>query len=696
MKDKLWIYLAGNRTYDSEYKSIYPNKNAGIANAWTFVPDTTAPFGTYDTTIWDLNGRLTWQATPKNKVAFYSDNQYRCICPAAAVTQSPEAQPWRSWPLQRHLSLVYTAPLTNRLLIDAAVMEAGQNFPTRPAPTTDRSLVNVNDTGLGLSYHGYTEDTMSLASNGNVRASASYVTGTHALKAGFALQLATARSVGNSNPQNIDFRFTNGTPTQLTLYADPRDITTYSTDGGMFFQDRWTYKRLTLTGGIRYDYFSTHFPATTLGPTLLTPNRNVSFPETDGFKWQDITPRVGGAYDLFGNGKTAVKVSLNKYLAGLDPTAGASIYSFGLAPGNRVAQSTTRSWTDSNKNFVPDCVLTQATANGECGALANSAFGQPFATTTYDPDLLTGWSKRGYNWEFAASVQQQVMRRVSVDVGYFRRTFGNFIATDNLAFAPSDFTQFSIVAPLDPKLPGGGGYTIAGLYDVSPAKFGQVNNLLTLASKYGDQVQRWQGMDINFNVRASRGLSFQGGFSTGSTLNDACAIRPLLPELTLTAPLPAGTTVGPTAPYCRTETLYLTQVKGLGTYTVPKIDVQLSAGMQSNPGPVIQANFPATNAFTQPSLGRALSGGSNVSVNLVEPGQYYGERHNQVDLRVGKLFRFAGRGKLSVNADMFNVFNRSTVIIQNDSFSATNAAQWQTPQSILPGRLTKISAQFDF
>jgi len=329
--------------------------------------------------------------------------------------------------------------------------------------------------------------------------------------------------------------------------------------------------------------------------------------------------------------------------------------------------------------------------------MANSAFGQPFVSTTYDPNIITGWGKRGYNWEFATSVQQQLGKRVAMDVGYFRRSYGNFIVTDNLSVAASDFTQYSIVAPVDPKLPNGGGYTIAGLYDVNPSKFGQTNNYLTFASNFGEQVQIWQGVDVNFNVRAWSGLTFQGGFSSGSTLNDSCAVRAQVPEMTFVSPLPAGNTVAPTTPYCRTSTNYLTQVKGLGTYSVPKIDVQVSAGIQSNPGPYVQANFSATNAFTQPSLGRPLAGNAqNVLVNLVEPGQLFGERHNQVDLRLSKIFRFGGHDKVSANVDMFNVFNRSTVIIQNDSYSATNAALWQTPQAILTGRLIKFSAQFDF
>ena len=76
-------------------------------------------------------------------------------------------------------------------------------------------------------------------------------------------------------------------------------------------------KRWSLYGGIRYDSFKNSFPAQDLLPTQFVPNRPVvHFPEQDNISWNDITPKLGASYDLFGNGKTAIKVSLNKYLLG--------------------------------------------------------------------------------------------------------------------------------------------------------------------------------------------------------------------------------------------------------------------------------------------------------------------------------------------------------------------------------------------
>ena len=92
---------------------------------------------------------------------------------------------------------------------------------------------------------------------------------------------------------------------------------------------------------------------------------------------------------------------------------------------------------------------------------------------------------RPADWEFGVSLQQEVLPRVSVEVGYFRRWLDNFFVDDNLATVPADFTPFFITAPADARLPGGGGQTINGLYDVVPAKFGQVNDYFVKAETFG-------------------------------------------------------------------------------------------------------------------------------------------------------------------------------------------------------------------
>jgi hypothetical protein len=404
---------------------------------------------------------------------------------------------------------------------------------------------------------------------------------------------------------------------------------------------------------------------------------------------------MGAAYDLFGNGRTALKVSVNKYLIGSDGPA----FTYGTqAPYNRVVHSTTRTWADANRNFVPDCDLTSAPANGECGALNDPNFGKASPSTTYDPNAITGWGNRPFDWELATSVQHQVLPRVSVDVGYFRRWYGNFGVIDNLALTPGDFGAYCITAPADRRLPGGGANQICGLANVSPAKFSvPAQNFVTLASNYGTQIEHWNGVDLSANARLLRGITVQGGVSTGRTSTDNCELVSKLPELigTATTALPLD--------YCHMSSLWLTQVKGLGSYTIPRLDIQVGGSIQSNPGPIVQATFNAPTALAAQSLGRPLSGNApNAQVNLLRSnalaptpttasaGALYGDRVNQVDLRVGKIFRF-GQRRTAVNLDVYNVLNSSAVLTESSAYGT-----FRVPQIVMVGRFVKIGAQVDF
>jgi hypothetical protein len=145
------------------------------------------------------------------------------------------------------------------------------------------------------------------------------------------------------------------------------------------------------------------------------------------------------------------------------------------------------------------------------------------------------------------------------------------------------------------------------------------------------------------------------------------------------------------AQFCRQDTPFLHNLKFLASHTIPRIDVRLSGTFRSVPGPQVWANYTATNAVISPALGRPLSGGAaNLPVNIVDPGSVYGERLNQVDVRLAKLLRF-GRTRTTLNLDVYNLFNVNTVLTVNNAF-----ASWQRPTSILLARFAKIGVQFDF
>jgi hypothetical protein len=707
-QNKIWFYVSALYSGSQlDVADMFFNKNANNPNVWTYEPDLNHP-AFKDTHYYGGDARVTWQVSPRNKIGLLAADQAGCTCVGVvSATVAPEADIRERFPIQRRQVLDWTSPVTNRLLLEAGVANHfGRSIRLR-ALDSSPEMITVNEQSTGLRYRA--ADNFRDGPNHaiHLRFGASYITGAHAYKAGFTHSHGFEGRVTNDGDQPLTYRFNNGTPNLITERALPLSgQVNVDHNLSIYAQDKWSMRHLTASYGLRYDYFASSFPEQHAGPAILAPTRDITFPEQKNTAWHDLNPRLGLSVDPTGKGKTALKVSLNRYLQN---EAAGSPLAADPSPLNTLVTSTTRSWTDSNRNFVPECNLISPLANGECGGMANPAFGSARPGAIYDPDLLRGWGKRTSNWEFSAGVQRELFARTSVDVAYFRRSYQNFWITDNRAVSASDYDRFSITVPTDPHLPGGGGYTVSGLYDLKPARFGRpADNFVTLASKYGKQRERWQGVDLNLNLRLQAGMMLQGGVSTGSTLTDICDVAEKVPEMLLGTATPANATTPQVlavstnnadavrnqwipAQYCRERSPFLTNVKFAGSYTIPRADVLVSGTFRSVPGPEIYANYTATNAVIQPSLGRLLSGGvANLPITIVEPGTMYGERLNQVDMRFGKILHL-GRTKTVVNLDVYNLFNVNTVLTVNYAY-----ATWQRPTSILLARFAKLGVQFDF
>jgi hypothetical protein len=697
-RDRVWFFTSARFLGNSNYVSdIYVNKNAGNPNVWNYDPDLDQPAFTNSTSK-SWNVRVTWQASPRNKLSFFHDRQHLCRCSLVSFNRPPESALRITYPIEDFTTVGWTAPVTAKMLFEARGGLRRESFMQPPRPPEGDpflQMIDVTEQGgtiPGLLYRSQGVYRFNKGFNYSASASLSYITGRHAFKTGISQVYLNKTEQFFDNNYAVSYRFNNGVPNQITQRATPwvYDVR-QPADLGIFVQDRWTVSRLTVNAGMRFDLYRSTFPAQTLGPGLLVPNRNIAFEETPLLSFQDIVPRVGVSYDLFGNGRTAVKASVNQYMEGLGMQVG---WSNGvLDPVSGLANTVSRAWTDGNRNYVADCDLknplaqdNRAAGGDFCGTVSDTNFGKPTPSTTSDPGTQRGWGNRPYQWEFSASVQQEVARRVSVNAGYFRRVLGNFTVVDDLALSPADYSPFSVTAPVDPRLPDGGDYVVGPVYDKNPdAVTRPANRVNKLASDYGTQMQHWNGVDIGLDARLGAGVTVQGGLSSGRTSRDNCEILALIPE---SGPLGV--------PYCHQDQKFLTQVKFLGTYTVPRIDVQVSSTFQSIPGPILSANRVYSNASVRDSLGRDLSGGAaNVTVNLVPPGSMIGERLNLLDLRFGKVLRLMNT-RTVISLDVYNTLNSNAALGENATYVDATIRGWRIPTQFAQARFAKFSFQFDF
>ncbi len=721
-RDKLWFFLSGKYVYaDNFVAGMYFNANANQPNNFQYARDLSRQAILHqDQQI--FQARVTYQANPKNKFGVTFDQEAYCGCPfGVTATVAPDGAQDRRFPNQRFITADWTSPVTNRLLLEASGIHrierwGNMHLQTGKGDNVDAivpGITSVTDTGNpvtrgNLTYRSAAQFNNSWNWNIHYRFAASYITGSHNFKVGFNNAYLHHENTNYTDPTTpYSYNFIGGVPTSLTYRITPNAIkVNVDYDMGVFAQDRWTVGRWTLMGGIRFDAFKNSYPPQSIAPTFLAPNLNVSFDEIDNLAWKDITPKMGATYDLFGNGKTALKLTLNKYLEGMGTTGiGPANVSENPNPIRRLVGITalsSRPWTDANGNFLPDCDLQNYQANGECGLLTGAAtFGTIGGGTNYDPDLLRGWGKRINNWELTAGVQHELMPRVSLTVQYARRWYGNFRVTDDTNVTAADYNQFTVNVPSDSRLPNGGSTVTA--FDLTPTANARAPQyLVTLADNYGKMTEVFDGVNIGMQARLQNGLLLQGGVGPGRVVTDDSDVIDDLPEMLHVDATgnPSRVTTNTARPLerCRQNNGWRTGVTALASYTFPKIDVLVSGTFQNQPGPQINANATTCSgavtgsctALTT-SLGRPFSGGATRSINIIPAGEVYIERLNQIDLRFAKLFRFSGT-RTSINFDFYNVLNSNSVLTENQVFGTG----WRTPQSILLPRLFKLSAQFDF
>jgi hypothetical protein len=710
-RDAVWFYGAARRWGAEErVAGLYYNKLP--AGSLFYEPDTdkpaVAPNKYYDTSV-KITGKIG-----NHKLTASNSQQYKCNCfiflgtansLVASAVNTPEATshstaPWKTSFVR---SATWSFPASNRLLFEAGWGQRRQDTYYRRPDEVSATARPVADIGLGLAYGAkiygpsswLVEQGRGIQVRHATRFAMSYVTGSHAFKAGYTHAFGSITI--NAQPNYpVQYVLRNRVPDSLNQIAAPHtQLDKLRNQDALFAQDQWTLRRLTLNLGLRFDYHNAYAPAQVLPPTPFTDS--FAFDRKDNLpNWKDISPRIGASYDLFGNARSALKFSINRYV-----TPDSLTLSQSVNPANAISASTSRTWNDStfgpgdprSGNFVPDCDLRSPLLNGECGPMLNQRFGTQIPTTQYAPDVLDGWGVRPYTWQIAAALQQELRSNLSVTAGYYRTWQKNFRVTDNTLVSPSDYDQFCVTVPTDARLPGGGGNQLCGLYDLNLSKVGQVNNVVSQASNFGDYTQVFNGVDLTMNARFAGSGLLSGGVAFGRTSTNDCNARP--DGVPVTTPAPAM----PERAFCDRTNPWTNEtfVRVAGAYPLP-YGILASATFQNLPGILYQANVNYTNAQIAQSLGRNLSAcgaaatcTTTRTITVTQAGLLSESRQSQFDVRVAKAFPF-GRVRVKPLVDVYNVFNANTVLSDNNTFNAL----WPRPITLLGGRLFKFGADIDF
>jgi len=494
--------------------------------------------------------------------------------------------------------------------------------------------------------------TLTLGVRQVLASSATYVTGSHSFKTGVQWSYGARRNERYANA-DLTQRYLNGAPDSVVLYNTPNVSTNpLKADLGIYVQDSWTLGRMTVTPGLRYDYFNTTSPAQSSSAGRFVPARQFDAVPIPTF--HDLSPRLGVAYDLFGNGRTALHGGINKYVERMAPD-------FSIRYNPNSPDSDTRTWSDANRDDIVQ--------ESELGPPQNLRFGIA-STTRPDTDL-----KRPYNVEYNVGVDHQLTDGISVGFSYYRRTFptGLFdrsqpFLPDNILVSPADYTAVPIRNPLD-----GSPLT---LYNLNPTKLGLVDIVDRNPKGY---TQWYNGFETVFQVRTPGNGKLFGGLTTDRTVMKNCSVDD--PNLNT---------------YCDQTKLgipFRHMFKVTGFYPLPVWGFELSGSYMSFPGAQLTVDYIVNRALlTSLTGGAATLTQASVTLPLIAPGTKFLKQQNEMDFAIGKSFRRANGQQLRLRLDIFNALNQTWVETQNTTYGPT----LDRPTALMQARLFRISAQFHF
>lgn len=712
-KDRLWFQTTFRR--QGLEKTVVDSYADANPDPIRYTQDLSRP-GVDDGYIMSGVARLTWQANAKHKITGYIDRQdKRRGHWGISATNPPEASAIQVTPLSFTGNLKWTVPLSTKLMFEAGYGHYYQEYDELYQPGVTPTTYRITDQTTNRACCAYNSQQFHFSTLRTYSTKLSWVTGAHNLSGGLTISEGPRRTL-TERTGNLTMRFGATTspahpsgfgPNQVTLNLPTDQREGIYADTGLWVNDKWTINRATITAGLRFDWFIGEVLDSEIHASKWSPAATFK-----GFKnvpnWKDLSPRLGFAYDVFGTGKTAMKLSVSRYVDAQTVAFAAAANPIGL-----LDDTESLTWTDDNGDFtifnpdgsVQDRDFNPGTTANELAPLpASSTFGsvvQP--NTRIDDKIREGWGVRGYQWEFAGGLQHELLPRVSVSLNYYRRyTGGNTVVTDNRNIGPKDYVgPFCINVPSDPRLPNGGGFPICDIYELTQEAFDRpADNVRTFLSEFGlEPIQFNHGYEVNVNARLPFGTTLRGGVSADRSINDDCYLAELGdPENAQKNPITGEQ-------YCHDVTPFRPDVKLLASHVLPW-GVQVAGTYQRVFGPgefaawtYTQASANAAGFSLTTTAGATAAQRTSVTrtINLLQTGQQYGKGMHQLDVRLAKRFR-SGNRRLTIMADVYNAFNSAWVFSQNGTLGTnyTVSATWLRPTNVLSARMFKLGAQLEF
>ena len=639
--------------------------------------------------------RLTWQVSARNKFSVYYEeiDKYRGHGMNAGDDPRTASQIWTS-PIYNDATAKWTSTVSSKLLFEAGASFNYEQYVITNQPGVNKEVftpewfagASRNDLDLGTLRSGLANWGGRYPDRYNTQGALTYVTGSHTFKTGVQWNWGPYENTRETNA-DLQQRYRSGRPDSVRIYNTPvRYLDKLNADVGIFVQDAWTRDRLTLNGGIRWEYLNAEVADQVSPAGRWVPERR--FSRIPMPIWKDWAPRFGAIYDLFGNSKTAVKFGLNRY--------NESRTTFFANRYNPISlTSADLSWTDLNGDDIAQGVIgcTYLTAACEINFSQMPANFGRLSLTRVDPNF-----KRVYNIETTAGVQHELVPRVSLSANWYRRTFHRLRVTDNLLRTPSDYVPIDVFNPMT-----GQPFKI---YTVTPAAVSRVDNFDTNAGS-GRQ-HTYNGFDLNLNARLPGGATVFGGFVTERNVRVICD-EPDDPNMLR---------------FCDdgdNDIPYRGSLKLAGTYLAPW-GISVSASLQSLAGRPLGGTTTTGNKISGPGYGDTGSPvGTNwligrttrypancpapcpagalvaptlteasLTVPLAPPGTEFLPRLNQLDLSVAKSHNI-GAVRVQGQVDVFNVFNKSTILAYRSTNFAT--AAYLQPSTVLQARMIRLGMQ---